>query len=215
MTILNLKIKVLKAQHFYVVSFSFERKNFMIKSDKFKLFQPADCTPKGVTIHFLPNEDYILTYTSQYLDKPIKSNTPKILWIRPEDNLSSLFKRATLYFQQQRVWNSEDYATAIRNLFPYYSYDGSTITVEYSQLNSCFLTGIEKNEMIKKFNLKGVKRKYLSLKGTFKKFKVRSLFLLTMIELLQKKLFFINLLIFWKASLMRCIQYLWMVLIRQ
>src|SRR5699024_6821005 len=51
----------------------------MIKSDKFKLFQPADCTPKGVTIHFLPNEDYILTYTSQYLDKPIKSNTPKIL----------------------------------------------------------------------------------------------------------------------------------------
>lgn len=158
MTILNLKIKVLKTQHFYVVSFLFERKNFMIKSDKFKLFQPADCTPKSVTIHFLPNEDYVLTYTSQYLDKPIKSNTPKILWIRPEDNLLSLFKRATLYFQQQRVWNSEDYATAIRNLFPYYSYDGSTITVEYSQLNSCFLTGIEKNEMIKKFNLKGVKR---------------------------------------------------------
>lgn len=133
-----------------------------------EMFKPVDYSPKKVK-NLTKNGVVSVSYSTSYIRRPVKTQAENILWVKPEDTLYSLFKRASYYVQSQKRWNTEDYASALRFFITDYSFQVASSYSEYIRQNTGFLDGEQKKALSKTINAKSVRhvlKLQTSLTGT-------------------------------------------------
>lgn len=119
--------------------------------------------PEVVKVEKTPSKDleeftefHIAEHTT--ITRKHKASAKAIFWVKPEENLYTLFDRAATFAQSQKIWKKEDYANALRSIITYMDLPISDNNDQFAKAYSCFLSQDDKQTLLNKIKVENVRR---------------------------------------------------------